>query len=240
MSDNEGDAEEVTTKKKKGGTKRKGDGDGGVKIKRPLSAYMFYCQANREIVKKANPSLTFADLGKMLGENWKSLSESERKPYDKQHNADKERYEREKAENPDADTGGKKAKKSTKAKKADKPAGLPKRPLTSYMLFSVAERKSMKEAGEATDFAETAAVVGAKWKKMTDDDKAPWNDKAKEAKEKYEEEVKDWEAKNGPIPKAERKKKEGAPKKKSKAKKAATDDDDGGDAGGDDDDAGDD
>jgi len=108
------------------------------------------------------------------------------------------------------------------------------------MIFSMAERKAMKEAGEETTFAETAAVVGAKWKKLSDDDKAPWADKAKEAKEKYEEEVKDWEAKNGPIPKAERKKKEGgAAKKKGKAKKAA-EDDGGDDAGGDDDDGGDD
>jgi len=73
---------------------------------------MFYCQANREIVKKANPSLSFAELGRLLGENWKALSESEKKPYERQHAADKDRYEREKAENPEAAAeSGKKTKK---------------------------------------------------------------------------------------------------------------------------------
>lgn len=36
-------------------------------------------------------------VGKMLGDKWKALSESERKPYDEKAAADKKRYEEEKA-----------------------------------------------------------------------------------------------------------------------------------------------
>jgi hypothetical protein len=37
------------------------------------------------------------DVGKILGEKWKELTEKERKPYDEKARVDKERYETEKA-----------------------------------------------------------------------------------------------------------------------------------------------
>jgi len=41
--------------------------------KRNRSAYMFFCTNKREEVKSANPEATFGTIGKLLGENWKSL-----------------------------------------------------------------------------------------------------------------------------------------------------------------------
>ncbi|KAJ1984274.1 Non-histone chromosomal protein 6 [Dimargaris cristalligena] len=65
--------------------------------KRNLSAYMFYSQAAREGVKQANPTASFGELGKRLGEQWKSMSDTEKVPYEQQAAADKIRYENEKA-----------------------------------------------------------------------------------------------------------------------------------------------
>lgn len=42
-------------------------------------------------------TLTTGDVGKMLGEKWKSLSDAQKGPYEKKAAADKKRYEDEKA-----------------------------------------------------------------------------------------------------------------------------------------------
>lgn len=76
---------------------------------------MFFANDNRDSVREENPGITFGknrpmnqfvicpltppvgQVGKMLGERWKALSDTERKPYDDKATADKKRYEDEKA-----------------------------------------------------------------------------------------------------------------------------------------------
>ncbi|KAL4810289.1 high mobility group box domain-containing protein [Aspergillus unguis] len=65
--------------------------------KRGLSAYMFFANDNRDKVREENPGISFGQVGKMLGEKWKALSDKDRKPYDDKAAADKKRYEDEKA-----------------------------------------------------------------------------------------------------------------------------------------------
>ncbi|KAI8088028.1 high mobility group box domain-containing protein [Gilbertella persicaria] len=65
--------------------------------KRGLSAYMYFSQEQRQSVKDANPGVTFGQIGKLLGEKWKSMSDEEKKPYNEKAAKDKERYEQEKA-----------------------------------------------------------------------------------------------------------------------------------------------
>lgn len=64
--------------------------------KRALSAYMFFANENRDIIKSENPDVTFGQVGKLLGERWKALSAEDREPYDAKAKADKRRYESEK------------------------------------------------------------------------------------------------------------------------------------------------
>ncbi|KAL8916940.1 MAG: hypothetical protein Q9208_008261 [Pyrenodesmia sp. 3 TL-2023] len=65
--------------------------------KRGLSAYMFFANDNRDSVREENPGITFGQVGKVLGEKWKALNATQRKPYEARAAADKERYESEKA-----------------------------------------------------------------------------------------------------------------------------------------------
>lgn len=64
--------------------------------KRSLSAYMFFANENRDIVKAENPDITFGQVGKVLGEKWKALTEEDKLPYEAKAKADKKRYESEK------------------------------------------------------------------------------------------------------------------------------------------------
>jgi hypothetical protein len=65
--------------------------------KRGLSAYMFFANEQRDNVREENPGISFGQVGKVLGDKWKALSEKQREPYEKKAAADKKRYEEEKA-----------------------------------------------------------------------------------------------------------------------------------------------
>ncbi|KAH3677016.1 hypothetical protein WICMUC_001922 [Wickerhamomyces mucosus] len=65
--------------------------------KRSLSAYMFFANENRDIVRSENPGITFGGVGKLLGEKWKALTPDEKSPYEQKAENDKKRYEQEKA-----------------------------------------------------------------------------------------------------------------------------------------------
>ncbi|KAI8449560.1 high mobility group box domain-containing protein [Phakopsora pachyrhizi] len=66
--------------------------------KRPLSAYMYFSQDWRERIKAENPEVSFGEIGRLLGQKWKSLSDEEKKPYEDMAGRDKKRHEAEKAE----------------------------------------------------------------------------------------------------------------------------------------------
>ncbi|KAL1853446.1 Non-histone chromosomal protein 6 [Paecilomyces lecythidis] len=88
--------EKTTTRKTKtrGVEKKKKDPNAP---KRGLSAYMFFANEQRESVREQNPGISFGQVGKVLGERWKALSDEERRPYEEKAQADKKRYEDEKA-----------------------------------------------------------------------------------------------------------------------------------------------
>ncbi|OJK05136.1 hypothetical protein ASPACDRAFT_38706 [Aspergillus aculeatus ATCC 16872] len=87
--------EKATRKTKGRGVERKKKDPNAPK--RGLSAYMFFANDNREKVREENPGISFGQVGKMLGERWKALSDTERRPYEDKAAADKKRYEDEKA-----------------------------------------------------------------------------------------------------------------------------------------------
>ncbi|KAI4763352.1 hypothetical protein E4T52_08029 [Aureobasidium sp. EXF-3400] len=65
--------------------------------KRGLSAYMFFANETRGRVREDNPGITFGDVGKVVGEKWKSLNEKQKAPFEAMAAAEQKRYEEEKA-----------------------------------------------------------------------------------------------------------------------------------------------
>ncbi|KAF2153717.1 non-histone chromosomal protein 6 [Myriangium duriaei CBS 260.36] len=91
---------EAATKRKsaksaeKVGGKRKKDPNAP---KRGLSAYMFFANEQRDKVREDNPGIKFGEVGKILGDKWKQLSDKQKAPYEAKAAADKKRYEDQKA-----------------------------------------------------------------------------------------------------------------------------------------------
>ncbi|KAG5457054.1 MAG: high mobility group box domain-containing protein [Olpidium bornovanus] len=86
----------ATKKSKEGEVKRKPKKDPNAP-KRPLSAYMFYTRDQRDLVRKEHPNATFGEMGKILGEKWRNMDDSQKKPYCDMAEDDRVRYEHDKA-----------------------------------------------------------------------------------------------------------------------------------------------
>lgn len=63
------------------------------KPKGPKGAYMCFVQVARPKINAAHPDLKFAEIAKMLGEQWKTMDAPTRASYEKMAEADKARYQ---------------------------------------------------------------------------------------------------------------------------------------------------
>ncbi|KAK1781882.1 hypothetical protein QBC45DRAFT_298299, partial [Copromyces sp. CBS 386.78] len=57
-----------------------------------LSSYIFFANEQRENVRQENPSVSFGQVGKILGERLKTVSGKQRAPYEAKVVADEKRY----------------------------------------------------------------------------------------------------------------------------------------------------
>jgi len=65
------------------------------RVKKPKSAYLYFCDDKRAGVQKNNPGKKMGDISKVLGELWGNISDDDRKKYQELHDKDKDRYEEE-------------------------------------------------------------------------------------------------------------------------------------------------
>ena len=64
-------------------TIKKPKADKADKPKRAPGPYMLFCKAMRAKIVAKNPKMTFGEVGKELGAQWKTLSDAEKKKYAK-------------------------------------------------------------------------------------------------------------------------------------------------------------
>jgi len=91
-SNNFDESDEEEKPAKKGKKKQKKDPNAP---KRAMTSYLFFSAANREKIKAENPGVTFGQIGKLLGAQYKALSDDEKAKYVKLATADKDRYKKE-------------------------------------------------------------------------------------------------------------------------------------------------
>ena len=60
--------------------------------KKPKSAYLFFGEATRTELMAASPGVRIDALSKLIGEEWRKLSDSDKEPYQKLAEDDQERY----------------------------------------------------------------------------------------------------------------------------------------------------
>lgn len=144
-----------------------------------------------------------ATMMKEAGAKWKSLSEEQKAIYIKKAEAAKEQYlaaleeysknispeqrERERIE----EKMKKEKTRRTRAKRLIRSLGKPKRPLSPYFLF-LKEHDLKRSDGKPGINFEKVAQLAARWRVMSDAEKAKYKEAYDKAKVKYDEEVKRW------------------------------------------------
>lgn len=174
-SDSESDEEEAKGSKK--GSKKKDKNA----PKGATTSYMFYVAANRATLKSEHPDLSFGELAKLLGEKWKTLSSEEKQPYEEQALQDKERYKND-MNNYVPPSG----KDDDKKKKRKVDPNAPKGASSAYILFGSDARADIKEAHPEFSMIEVTKEIGARWKAISEADKAVYENMAKEDKKRYD------------------------------------------------------
>jgi hypothetical protein len=61
-------------------------------VKKPRTAFSFFTQANRNEIQTKHPNLSFGEVSKLVGEQWKNLDEKARAKYIHLETEDKARY----------------------------------------------------------------------------------------------------------------------------------------------------
>lgn len=171
--------------------------------KRPLSAYMVFCNKNREKVKTDNPGIEVKATMVELGKGWKSLTDKQKIPYVKEAARLKAIYDQE-MENYIPPFG----------KKVDKDK--PKKPWSNYIFFCQEKRAELDKQENkpgATDFLKE---MGKIWNELSSAEKEPYNKRAEKAKADYEKAMEIYNKKKEAAEKAESK-----PEDKKKKKKPA-------------------
>lgn len=144
--------------------------------KRSLSAYMYFSTEMRPIVKEESPSASFQDIGKILGQRWNSLSAEEKLPFEQKAQADKARYEQE-------------MEGYNRMVSANAP---PKRFMSAYMFFANSNREQVKMQSPEATFADVGKILGEKWKSLTPEEKAPYENMAQSDKSRYESQMEEF------------------------------------------------
>lgn len=86
-----------------------------------------------------------------------------------------------------------KPKKSKKDKDVD--PDKPKRPQTAYFMWFMETREEIKKANPEFSITDISKKAGELWKQLTPDDKKPYDEKVKEAREIYQQKMEDYKKK---------------------------------------------
>jgi len=160
--------------------------------KKALSAYTCFVKHERAQLTEASPDLPFSEVGRLLGQRWKALSDSERAVYEQMAARDKQRHAAEVASYVPPAAAAPKAGRGRGRAKKDPEA--PKRALSAYACFIKQERPKLSKAQPGLPFADGGRILGDRWKGMSDAQRAPFVRQATADRERYDAEMAAWKA----------------------------------------------
>jgi hypothetical protein len=185
--------------------------------KKNQSSYFHFSNERRPVLQLENKGRAVTEISKTISAEWKVMDPARKKMYEDRAATDKIRYQQEyevyaKTEPSTryqkklalwkeketalghigkGSKGGKGGiKKGKRApKKPKQPDDMPKRPQSSYFVFSNERRVDMKDEYPDKKLTELSGLIAAEWKKKTDGEKKVYEDRAKVLKERYMEKI---------------------------------------------------
>eukprot|EP00286_Rhodomonas_abbreviata_P006271 CAMPEP_0181336782 /NCGR_PEP_ID=MMETSP1101-20121128/27623_1 /TAXON_ID=46948 /ORGANISM="Rhodomonas abbreviata, Strain Caron Lab Isolate" /LENGTH=311 /DNA_ID=CAMNT_0023447141 /DNA_START=82 /DNA_END=1017 /DNA_ORIENTATION=- len=161
----------VTKKQKTSEPKAKAtkEDDDDMKIKKPPSAFILFCNAFRDEERAKNKEATLGAIQQALGARWKALSEEDKNGWNQK--AEKAKVEH-------VEKFGLSESEKKKQAKAEKPRG----PRSSYFIFMAEKRTEVVEQNPSLAPKEVATKLGLMWKDLTAEEKAVYTKMAEEEK----------------------------------------------------------
>ena len=149
--------------------------------KRPLNAFMEFTRVERKKILDESGLMSTKEISKEIGRRWKNLTETEKLLYEEKQKENKKLYLLEK-----------RAFKGTQNRTKKKDPSEPKKPLSSFMEFSLKERhKVIVELGNVS-IAEIGKEIGKRWSDLPVEEKEVFKVKAKENIVQYEIALEGW------------------------------------------------
>merc|ERR1712072_1525117 len=157
-------AKEVTRKKR-----RKKDPNAP---KRALTPYIFFLQKRRPELTAKHPNWKFTDIGKKLGSEWGSMTDSQKKSYVALAAKDAKRFASAmKSYTPPPPSKRSEGDTKTRKKRRKKDPNAPKRALTAYVFFLQKRRPELTAKRPNWKFTDIGKKLGSEWGSMTDSQK---------------------------------------------------------------------
>eukprot|EP01084_Bolivina_argentea_P200295 342516_1 len=177
--------------------------------KKNQSSYFIYSNERRSILQSENKDKKITEISKLISAEWKLMSPTTKSEYDRRSKEAKKEYDLKFAEYKKTDNytkyqaklaqwtqdqkdkgffkGGKTTKggKNKGPKKPKQPEKMPKRPQSSYFVFSNKRRNELKDHYPDKKITELSKLISEEWKVMTADDKKIYEEAAKVNKERY-------------------------------------------------------
>jgi hypothetical protein len=173
--------------------------------KRNLSAYLLYQNAMRDQFKADNPGMTFGQLSKYTSHMYRSLTPEEKAQWENRSIADKQRFEdemRRYVPPPGFDPQGVLidtqpayvSSAHTKKTKKPKDPKAPKRARGSYVFFTNHIRPLIMKEKPDTKFVELGAIMGERWRNISKEEKAKYEEMALEDRNRFNKEMEEYNA----------------------------------------------
>jgi len=164
--------------------------------KRPLSAYFLWANENRDSIKKANPNASITEMSKLLGDQWKGVSESDKKLFQDAFAKASATYQKEMEKYKKTPEYAahqelvKQAKMDDSKKPFKKDANAPKRPPSGYLIWTteVGRAKFVKSNPDAS-VTEVVKALAAQWKELPESEREKYNEKGAKRKAAYQKEL---------------------------------------------------
>eukprot|EP00494_Astrolonche_serrata_P024051 UN24309 len=180
--------------------------------KRTRSAYMLFCDAQREEVKKDNPDKSMVELSVIFGKLWQETSTKDREPFQRasektkvKYNNEMEKYKQTKEYN----TFQKRkknhlliskyvkqlpgAKRRVQYKVFPSDPNQPKRPSMPFFIYCNDKREDVRTDNPDKVPAEIGKMLGDMWGKLDETEKAIYKSKYDKTKKEYEIQLKKYQ-----------------------------------------------
>jgi len=154
-------------KEKEKGKKKKKDDDG--KPSRPPSAYTFYFSSRIAELRKQKPDSDVPSLAKQIGKEWNDMTDGNKRQFNKKAEEARKDYDE---------------RMETYQKSLP-----PKKPASSFMLFSGEVRQSVLKQNPKLSATDVAKALGQQWKQLTPQKKKRFEDKAVQLREQWQKEM---------------------------------------------------